>query len=1085
MALHYNAFISYRHAPLDMKIAARIQRDLERLHIPKEIREKTGVKKIERIFRDKEELSITSDLGDNITTALENSDFLIVICSVNTASSKWVQREIEIFLRTHDNRHVLTVLADGEPEQVIPEILNYEEAEVHDSDGRVFTERRRTDLLSCDYRKKRLRAKREELPRLAAALLGCGYDELRQRQRHHRIRQMTAAFSAALALVSAIAAFAVNRAFVISRQADMISRQAKQLEEEYENTLISQSRYLAEKSVSLLAQGDRMGAIQVALSALPASEADTSRPLVTEAIYALNNAVYPYHIAQENEFLAKCMLKTDGGGGNPEDYWISPGGTRYMTGDSAGQIYIFDLEKDIRLCALTPGDVLPDAGETEFLSADFLSEDWLILYFKSCAVCWDLQTGTALWNTAYERAGMPQESFRGAESLVDHRHQTLAAVLWGSDAFGLYQFDEATGRILSFVWSPMPERGLYPSTCRIALSPDGSRAAVGFADNAFQKDGAEEPVIARLMLADLKEGSCRMISVEKGDVAAICFGSDDLLFAFSADMGYADYINNAFHYTVEGYSFDTGSLVWSDSGNLMVEREVGEEVLPSCMMQNWQRTLDDGTAEELLVAQFAGRLLLIEPQDGSILRTVDFSADIMSICTYNAGEIFLALRDGRLMLYLPVSSSISPMGSVSGKLLNAGFNQVMGEFLLALEDSRSIVIMSNGIEDSGIGKVSFEDSTLQAEYDWGEEWEYRIVRKYPKDQYDSQQLLFYLPLSDTFFASTDAVGEKTDFHVLHREDGEDVCYYLNRGEDRSQVLCGWDLENDKKVFEYPLGGTTVSSLCGFYRDQILLRTGSVLRMIDPSHKTEKTTEIEGFFETLSYSPESRYLAVLTSAEGKRQLQLLDLEQWTWVELSPELQALEGSARISSGSLSFSPDGNKLAVCANGGFLILGLKELSIEQEVLVSCRSEGRGLFLNDHIFLVYGDSGHLTTWDLNTRAVVMEDPNDIDSVKNLTCKDGFFRMESGMDTWLYGYSQDGRIALELTLDYAAISPSGSEVLSYYNDSGYGKTSILVSISAFKIYPMFTLDQLVEKAKDVLDGRTLTNAEKIQYFIDN
>ena len=54
MSLHYNAFISYKHAPLDNKVAAEIEKQLERYHIPKKIQKKTGIKKIERIFRDKD-----------------------------------------------------------------------------------------------------------------------------------------------------------------------------------------------------------------------------------------------------------------------------------------------------------------------------------------------------------------------------------------------------------------------------------------------------------------------------------------------------------------------------------------------------------------------------------------------------------------------------------------------------------------------------------------------------------------------------------------------------------------------------------------------------------------------------------------------------------------------------------------------------------------------------------------------------------------------------------------------------------------------------------------------------------------------
>ena len=120
MGTHYNAFISYKHAELDNKIAAMVEHGLEHYHIPRKIQKKTGIKRIERIFRDTDELPITSDLSGTIAEALENADFLIVICSTNTCKSMWVEREIKLFLQNHTQDQILTVLADGEPVDVVP-----------------------------------------------------------------------------------------------------------------------------------------------------------------------------------------------------------------------------------------------------------------------------------------------------------------------------------------------------------------------------------------------------------------------------------------------------------------------------------------------------------------------------------------------------------------------------------------------------------------------------------------------------------------------------------------------------------------------------------------------------------------------------------------------------------------------------------------------------------------------------------------------------------------------------------------------------------------------------------------------------
>ena len=56
---HYNAFISYKHEPKDIAIARNVQKSIERYRIPKKLRESTGVNKIDRIFRDTDELPLT------------------------------------------------------------------------------------------------------------------------------------------------------------------------------------------------------------------------------------------------------------------------------------------------------------------------------------------------------------------------------------------------------------------------------------------------------------------------------------------------------------------------------------------------------------------------------------------------------------------------------------------------------------------------------------------------------------------------------------------------------------------------------------------------------------------------------------------------------------------------------------------------------------------------------------------------------------------------------------------------------------------------------------------------------------------
>ena len=273
---HYNAFISYNHNPRDIRIASNLQHQLENFKVPKDVSTSGGLTGIDRIFLDTGELEVAGDLNKVICDVLEDTDYLIVICSPESKQSIWVQREIEYYLRNHTIDTILTVISDGEPFDVLPDILLYEDIEDDSEEGhhRVFRE-----PLSCDYRLPARTARQTELPRLVAALIGCRYDDLVQRQRHYRKKRMTAVLT-----VSAVLLLSALTYLVWSNN---------QIKANLDASLIEQSRSLAIQSEQALRSGDRIGALRNALDALPSE--DNKRPVVPRAVMALTRAMDYYH----------------------------------------------------------------------------------------------------------------------------------------------------------------------------------------------------------------------------------------------------------------------------------------------------------------------------------------------------------------------------------------------------------------------------------------------------------------------------------------------------------------------------------------------------------------------------------------------------------------------------------------------------------------------------------------------------------------------------------------------------------------------------------------------------------------------
>jgi WD40 repeat protein len=291
----YSTFISYRHKPLDIEAAKAIHSSLENYAIPAGIKKKTGIKKIGRCFRDREELPTSSDLAQNITEALESSEWLIVVCTPDTPHSKWCRAEIETFIKLHGRSRVLAVLAAGEPGESFPDILRFETT----PDGTVIER----EPLAADIRAENVYAMKRKLRveklRLLAPVLGVAFDDLRRRARERRIRLTLTTVGAAFLLMALFTGYALNRAAVISQQNGEIIQVNSNLEQQIIETnrqrdaaLINQSQFLAEQSTTQTQTGDRMIGALLALEALPEDAQNPDRPYTQAAHGALFEALY-------------------------------------------------------------------------------------------------------------------------------------------------------------------------------------------------------------------------------------------------------------------------------------------------------------------------------------------------------------------------------------------------------------------------------------------------------------------------------------------------------------------------------------------------------------------------------------------------------------------------------------------------------------------------------------------------------------------------------------------------------------------------------------------------------------------------
>ena len=220
----YWAFISY--SSKDKSWARWLQRAIESYGIPARLVDHPtpvgdpAPRRLRPLFRDRSELPAAADLGTQIETALRASRYLIVVCSPHATQSRWVDKEIATFRAMDRPGRVLAVVVDGEPgagdeRECLPPAL------------------RDTEPLAADARPEG-DGKRDARLKLLAGMLGVGFDALKQRDTHRRIRRLQATIAAVLALAvgfAGLTAYAVAQRNTARQQRDKAVKARLQAED--------------------------------------------------------------------------------------------------------------------------------------------------------------------------------------------------------------------------------------------------------------------------------------------------------------------------------------------------------------------------------------------------------------------------------------------------------------------------------------------------------------------------------------------------------------------------------------------------------------------------------------------------------------------------------------------------------------------------------------------------------------------------------------------------------------------------------------------------------------------------------------
>ncbi len=335
----YQAFISYRHVEPDRSWAKWLHGALETYRVPKPLAgERSLPARLGRCFRDEEELPASADLNAQIEQALQDSRFLIVVCSPRTPSSEWVNREVERFRQMGRHERILALLVEGEPDEAFPRSLCEIRRTLVTASGQSREQIEAVEPLAADVRGSRgespRRLKRMALLRMLACILGVRFDDLRQREQERRTRRwaVAGAILTVLALaMTALAGAALYQKSQADRQRDLAEqmrdqadRQRTIAEQKTEKSRLRLNRIYADQSTRYLEDGDAPRALLWCTQALVEGQRDTTPARLNRLRIAMTLRQCPRLVRawrHEAEVVAvdispdgRCVLSADRGG---------------------------------------------------------------------------------------------------------------------------------------------------------------------------------------------------------------------------------------------------------------------------------------------------------------------------------------------------------------------------------------------------------------------------------------------------------------------------------------------------------------------------------------------------------------------------------------------------------------------------------------------------------------------------------------------------------------------------------------------------------------------------------------------------
>ena len=1067
-AVEYDAFISYCHEPPSSFVAEQIQEKLENYRIPKTLQRPDGKPKMGKVFLDWTEMSAGTGLEDDLRSALSRSAFLIVILSPGVKKSPWVVWEVRTFLENHRYNHILTVLADGEPKEVTPDILRETEKNVNGVMQKVPIESLAADVRGGTDRERKQKL-RTEIFRLLAPMLGCGYDDLVMRQKAYRQQRMLHIAIAALLLTTVILG-------VISAQSVVIHRN-------YTDALKRESIDLAGQSLNALAGGDRQKAVSLALEALPDPEAHSSRPVTDQARAALIRAKGYYEGAEHDLFSMApvSLLKMD----YPTSHYAysceNPDGpeafndslSAFASADSHQSVYVWSVP-DGELLQVWSVDRIREEMERENGSGvspeikhlSFAEDRRLRIITDSAVLEADTETGLLEQKCSFPRTNVDSLVYLPkAGGFIRERRQETDPDSGGYDScFEMLDID--SGNVISELSAAKAlgeETRDYVNVDDILSADDGSAAVIVLSTSASPKKSCLliwYPKEDRVIRADTPDDGIYQVHPVGDDALIVLSAKSSSAFLAVAEMKEASlsFINT-----------QSGTCRWSEDID--------------CDNVNYASGADCLTLGKKTYVMFwsGSQIYLLSKTEGELLRSGHTPAGICGAVHTSSGLYVFCTGEGELFRFDPyVGIAADPFLRVEMHA-DAFFCQPESRTAWIVDRTSGKTVVLAPVEDPEYRMLNMADASsydfivgdaslvLYREDDAGQTGFSiydknaggQILSDEPGQQWTckgfvsgdfccGETMYFYLESSgDSLALSARSVGT-----------GEMIWQYALPadldGENASDKWDAMSITHDGKTLLYRTkeGFTLLNLETG---EEILSRTKDDYAR---EHGLSEPYDID--LENTQIMPDGKKILTLTSIHGLDEgfsLSAFDVEKEIWIDLPEQITDFPVSMDYSGKSLFLSADGTCAALCSENerAILVFDTEDWSVIGKIPLASSSARCVSFSPDDLFLItWEEEGSVQVLDPVSGQILFRTEESFSSVREFSCDPDMgiltIHHPDGLNSSYY-LTGDGQLVL--------IRNDAAGVFSHGIYAAKDRDQLQL-----RIYPVRTLEEMILEAKE-------------------